>query len=861
MKPRHVVHELVRRKVFRTAVIYAAAAWLLIEVSATVLPALGASDTMVRVVVIGLIAGLPAAIVLSWIFDISPEGLKLEALAAEPAPAAEPRRSPAGDVAAARRVWSAPPAPPGSLIGRSAALAELQGLLGGTARLVTVTGPGGMGKTRIGVEMARRAGPSFEGGLAYVPLAPVGRAVDVPDAIAQAVGATEAEGRSSVEGVAAVIGEAPVLLVLDNLEHVLDAAEDVARLLALCPRLKVLATSRAPLKIAGEHEYALPPLELPPEGLMPPLEELAGFPAVRLFLERAAAAGSAVRLTSGNAGAIVGICRRLDGLPLALELAAARTRVLQPDLLLQRLERSLDVLTTGTRDLPVRQRTLRATIDWSHSLLPEHERVVFRRLAVFAGGWTGEAAAAVCGAGAASLDVLQSLVEHTLVQPPGADGRFSMLHVIREFALEQLEASGETDEIRERHAAWYHRVALEIDDALRGPRQVAMMIEGAADDANIQDALAYGLARGRSGDEAATERALMMTGALFLYWHIRGYHLSARQWSADLLAASGGSRPTLGRARALHTAGLASWTLGQYERARDELRESYEIARGAGVPLLHATTAVFYGVTEMTLGHVELARELLAEAERIARELGDDFCRSWALTFLGMLDAMGGDADAALRQYEHAAALQRKQGDREGEGISVSAIAQLRQAAGDIDGALALYATALAAFEDVGDRPEEARVLDALAWCALAGERIDEARRRFLQSLQAYDEVGSVRGVGVALFGLAACAAVEDDAETSVRIAAAADVHSSAIGIVNVYPADSPARSYIERARSALPESVVERLTAEGRALTVREAVRYAVESGRTDGAAEPDGPATHAAADPVTLGAPSDLS
>jgi tetratricopeptide (TPR) repeat protein len=224
----------------------------------------------------------------------------------------------------------------------------------------------------------------------------------------------------------------------------------------------------------------------------------------------------------------------------------------------------------------------------------------------------------------------------------------------------------------------------------------------------------------------------------------------------------------------------------------------------------------------------------------VQRELGDDFCLSWALTFLGMLDAIGGDADVALAKYEEAAALQRSMEDREGEGISVSAIAQLRQAAGDLDGAMQRYAQALTAFEAVGDRPEEARVLDAMAWCALAGERVEEARQRFLQSVHAYDEVGSVRGVGVALFGLAACAAAENDAEAAMRIAAAASVHASAIGIVNVYPADSSARRYIERARSALSEEDVSRLTDEGRALTVREAVRYAAEAGAAGTAPQP---------------------
>ena len=379
------------------------------------------------------------------------------------------------------------PDPATGLVGRADDLAALF-KLAREHRVVTITGPGGVGKTRIVSELGRRLAPEIRDGVAFVPMADINEADDFLPALAETLDVKEAEERTLGEGIIALIGNRKALLLLDNLEQIVTAAPEIARIVERCPELRIVTTSRTPLRIDAEREYPLAPLEIDS--------------AVVLFVERA---GTAAESPDSEA-TVAAICQRLDGLPLALELAAARLRLLSPDALLERLDHALDMLTSGRRDAHERQQTLRATIDWSHSLLSEQEQRSFRRMAVFAGGCTLADVEAVCAdPGATCLDELESLVDKALVQVDGRSGRLRMLQTIGEFAAERLDLAGEAGEIAGRHARRYAEVAREVRDAIEGSDQIGSVERGIAEEGNLQAALETLLAGARGGDAAAAK--------------------------------------------------------------------------------------------------------------------------------------------------------------------------------------------------------------------------------------------------------------------------------------------------------------------------------------------------------------------
>ena len=373
------------------------------------------------------------------------------------------------------------------LLGRASDLDTLVELIR-TQRVVTITGPGGVGKTRTLVELGGLLAPEFLDGVAFVPLADITDPADFLPALAKALDVKEAEERTLGDGIVALISDRKALLLLDNLEQVVASAPEIAGLVERCPELRIVVTSRTPLRISPEREYQLLPLPVPTTPVS--TQALMTYPAVALFVERARVARPSFELTPENADVVSAICRRLDGLPLALELAAARVRLLAPDALLERLGRALDVLTSGPSDTPERHKTLRATIDWSHSLLTESERSVFRRMAVFVGGSTLADLEVVCGEhGGTLLDELESLVDKALVQTDGQGGRLRMLQTIGEYAREQLEAAGEATQTAMRHARRYAAVGREIREGIEGDDQVAAVERGIVEEGNLQAAL------------------------------------------------------------------------------------------------------------------------------------------------------------------------------------------------------------------------------------------------------------------------------------------------------------------------------------------------------------------------------------
>jgi predicted ATPase len=701
------------------------------------------------------------------------------------------------------------PDPATGLVGRADDLAALF-KLAREHRVVTITGPGGVGKTRIVSELGRRLAPEFLDGVAFVPMADITEAEDFLPALAETLDVKEAEERTLGEGIIALIGNRKALLLLDNLEQIVTAAPEIARIVERCPELRIVTTSRTPLRIDAEREYPLAPLEIDS--------------AVVLFVERA---GTAAESPDSEA-TVAAICQRLDGLPLALELAAARLRLLSPDALLERLDHALDVLTSGRRDAHERQQTLRATIDWSHSLLSEQEQRLFRRMAVFAGGCTLADVEAVCAdSGATCLDELESLVDKALVQVDGRSGRLRMLQTIGEFAAERLDLAGEAGEIAGRHARRYAEVAREVRDAIEGPDQIGSVERGIAEEGNLQAALETLLAGARGGDAAACEGGMQLCGDLWMYWHIRGKNVSAREYAEAFLAASQGLPPSVGRSGALLNVGLASWMTGQIERANEEWGEAYRIAEEAGAGRELCLAALCQGLGLLGVD-TEGALEWTARGIEQSRGREFEWALGFALSFNGIAHALSGEVDVAEARYLEALQIQQRLGDCEGIGTSFSGLAQLAAGRGESTAALDLYRQALAAFEAVGDRGEVARILSEMAWACLDSGEVALARRYFFDSVQAHTDVASVRGVGLSLLGLAAAEAVEHRPERAVQIAAAAEVYAQEEGIVVVYSDDTPGRELVEQARAALPADEVARATEIGRNLPIEEALDLA---------------------------------
>jgi predicted ATPase/tRNA A-37 threonylcarbamoyl transferase component Bud32 len=714
-----------------------------------------------------------------------------------------------------------PPTPATALLGREDALAAAIERVHAGARVLSITGYGGTGKTRFSIELFRRLESAHPGGSAFISLASVTAASEVLPTIGTALDIAEAHGRSALDAVSTVIGDRRALLVLDNLEQVLDAATDIAALVARCPSLQVIATSRAPLKIGAESEFVLPPLELPADNAT--LEAMRTCPSVALFLQRAEKVKPGFTLTTTNASAVSAICRQLDGLPLALELAAARVRILEPTALLQRLDHALDLLTSGDRDLPLRQRTLRATISWSYSLLDASEQRLLRRVSVFHEGWTLEAMEQVCYDEAdrfRALDQLDSLVEKGLVRVVGAGERYALLETIRAFATEQLHASGELSVIRHAHADYFVAFAGQVDADIKGTAQVPAVHRARRDNANMHAAIQWLLACARTGDTESLEKGLLVAGYLNWFWHMGGQHLTGRVVLDVLFGLAALRPPSLGRAFALLADAMICTVTGEWERCLNDAHK----AKSDGLAIRDAVAVseamMYIGYSHLHGGRMDEARAALDDA--IARSAGgvNEFNQSLSMSCKGMLMFATGDLDAGMALVEESRLMSERKGDYELGGVSMSFLAQMTFAKGDPAKALTLYREALASLELVGDRPEIARVLCEMGWTALAAPDIAEASRSFQLAVRAYEEVGSPRGTGLALMGLAAVEAAAGRPERAVSIAAAADALSKRAGIVVDHTMDPGIVERIGALRASIPKGTLDGLVANARELT-----------------------------------------
>ena len=622
---------------------------------------------------------------------------------------------------------AAPSAPHTSLVGRERELSEIEGFLE-QVRLLTLTGTGGVGKTRLALEAARRADVLFPEGVAFIGLAPLIDAALVIPTIAQTLGLREIEGRSAREALYAYLKDKRLLLVLDNLEHLLEVVPEVISLLEGCPDLTVLATSRAPLRVRGEQEYPVGPLGVPDPTRTPLLEEVSGAAAVELFVERARAASPSFDLTDSNAAAVAAICWRLDGLPLALELAAARARFLGPTALLSRLDRALEA--GGARDLPERQRTMRATLDWSHDLLHEPEKELFRKLSVFAGGWTLEAAEAVGEAdevdGEDILALLGNLVEQSLVVAEGAaDGsvRYGMLEPVRQYALEKLEESGEAEDARRRHAAFYLALVEEAGPELKGHDQAIWLDRLETEIGNVRAALSWSVDRGE-GQKVADASWTSWT-----YWWLSGHISEGRRWIEEALA-SEPEMPATSRARLLTLAATLGQAIGDFESSRQSNDESMELFRELG-----DTDGMYFamgtaGLIALAQGQPDEALSLMEESgERRLELFGDKWASSAMFGFAATVALGQGERARARRLAERSLSLSREIGAREAVAVALPTLAGIARSDGDLERAVRLFEEGLVLSAEVGDGTNVAYYLEALAEISASEERLERAAR------------------------------------------------------------------------------------------------------------------------------------
>ncbi len=728
---------------------------------------------------------------------------------------------------------------------------------------------------------------SFAGGVFFVDLAPLRHPSLVLSTIAQTLGIQEAAGQSLLERLKEGLRQKQLLLLLDNFEQVLSAAVQVADLLAACPRLKVLVTSRETLHVRAEHEFAVPPLALPEPSHLPELAALAQSEAVALFLERAKATKPDFQLTPANARAIAEICTRLDGLPLAIELAAARIKFLPPQALLARLDQRLQVLTSGARDMPARHQTLRHTIAWSYDLLDAQEQRLFRRLAVFVGGCTPEAVEAVSttdgDTDANVLEGMASFLDKSLLQQIERDGgepRFAMLETIREYGLEVLASDGEAQATRQAHAAYYLALAEQAEPELSGPQQITWFERLEREHDNLRTALSWFLVQGADGQNR--ELALRLSGALSRFWEIRGYVSEGRHWLERALDGSRGVRSAVrakaligagalaplqddfgqaealcgeglalyrelgdrrGSATALSSLGYATMMRSNYAAAHALFEEALALFREVGdtggsvSPLYLLASVLFYQ------GEYARAQALLEESLVLSREGGDVRGHALSLVLLGLVLPFQGDLARAHARLEESLAVSRQVGYKRNIGLSILFLGMVAFLQGDVTAARSLLEESLVLFKEVGERGRIAEVFASQGLISFGQGDYTAARALLEESLKIALELDYKWDIAGCLEGLAAVVAAQGEPVRAVWCMSAAQTLRETIGTPLPSLSQALHEFTIVSARTQLGEQAFAAARAKGCTMTLEQPL--AAEGAVTIPGTAPAGPSS----------------
>ena len=674
----------------------------------------------------------------------------------------------------------------------------------GETRLLTLTGSGGCGKTRLALAVASELVEGFEDGVRMIELAPLADSSLVAQAVASTLGVREQPGRSLTETLSDYLASKKVLLVLDNCEHLIEACAELAEsLLRSCPELRILATSREALGIAGEISWSVPSLTLPDLRRLLDVESLSRYEAARLFVERAVAVNPTFTLTEQNASAVARVCYRLDGIPLAIELAAVRTKVLSVEEISDRLDGSFGLLASVGRTAIPRHRTLHATMDWSHELLPEQERILLRRLSVFAGGFTLKAVESVCVwedlQRGDVLDLLSHLVNKSLVVVAEQDSetRYRLLEAVRQYGWEKLSESGEEGQLREQHARYYLALTEEAEPELKGEGQVAWLERLEREHDNLRVAMRLLLGQGES------EEASRLGWALWLFWGIRGYYDEGRRSMEQALSVEGSvAMPASARAKALYVEGMM---------------ENYQ-------------------------GDHLSAEVLLEESVTLFRELDDKLGTAYALSNAGFAALGQGQPQKAITLTEEAVDLFLEVDGKWGAAIELGFLAVAWRDQGDHERAKRLAERGLALSREVGERQAISVALNTLATLAQAERDHEWARELFEEGLTVSAELGNESDVVHCLEGLASIAGAEGSIVRAARLWGAAEtlLEEIEVGVHTYVPDRSLHQSQVAAARAQLEEAEWTAAWAEGRAMTSERALEYALEQEATPEPAAP---------------------